>query len=80
MLEVKDLVENNENDISVVPDPGQYEYITDEGSPSQFLQLDSLEGSVTITPKHIIRVEFLRTALKGFTCLFYFGIMYASWR
>lgn len=44
MLEVKDLVENNENDISVVPDPGQYEYITDEGSPSQFLQLDSLEG------------------------------------
>ncbi|CDY48303.1 BnaC05g13570D [Brassica napus] len=44
MLEVKDLVENNENDMSVVPDPGQYEYITNEGSPSQFLQLDSLEG------------------------------------
>ncbi|CAN7021213.1 unnamed protein product [Brassica rapa subsp. trilocularis] len=41
MLEVKDLVENNENDMSLVPDPGQYEYITDEGSPSQFLQLDS---------------------------------------
>ncbi|KAH0877748.1 hypothetical protein HID58_065142, partial [Brassica napus] len=56
MLEVKDLVENNENDMSVVPDPGQYEYITNEGSPSQFLQLDSLEGSVTITPKHIIRL------------------------
>lgn len=59
MLEVKDLVENNENDMSVVPDPGQYEYITNEGSPSQFLQLDSLEGSVTITPKHIIRVDSL---------------------
>ncbi|KAF2555155.1 hypothetical protein F2Q68_00013578 [Brassica cretica] len=58
MLEVKDLVENNENDMSVVPDPGQYEYITDEGSPSQFLQLDSLEGSVTITPKHIIRFPY----------------------
>ncbi|KAF2546807.1 hypothetical protein F2Q70_00020098 [Brassica cretica] len=58
MLEVKDLVENNENDMSVVPDPGQYEYICDEGSPSQFLQLDSLEGSVTITPKHIIRFPY----------------------
>lgn len=48
MLEVKDLVENNENDMPIVQDPGQTEEcIFDEGSPSQFLQLDSFEGSVT---------------------------------
>ncbi|KAL0694718.1 hypothetical protein Bca4012_061898 [Brassica carinata] len=46
MLEVKDLVENSENDMPpIVPDPGQTEEcIFDEGSPSQFLQLDSFEG------------------------------------
>ncbi|CAH8381389.1 unnamed protein product [Eruca vesicaria subsp. sativa] len=45
MLEVKDLVENNENDMPIVADPGQTEEcIFDEGSPSQFLQLDSFEG------------------------------------
>ncbi|KAJ4916036.1 TRF-like 3 [Raphanus sativus] len=45
MLEVKDLVENNENDMPIAPDPGQTEEcIFDVGSPSQFLQLDSFEG------------------------------------
>lgn len=49
MLEVKDLLENNENDMPSVPDPGQTEEnIPDEWSPSQFLQLEGLEGSVTI--------------------------------
>uniref|UniRef100_A0A1J3JB67 Telomere repeat-binding protein 6 n=8 Tax=Noccaea caerulescens TaxID=107243 RepID=A0A1J3JB67_NOCCA len=45
MLEVKDLLENNENDMPSVPDPGQTEEnIPDEWSPSQFLQLEGLEG------------------------------------
>ncbi|KAJ0257235.1 TRF-like 3 [Hirschfeldia incana] len=45
MLEVKDLVENNESDMPMAPDPGQTEEcISDVGSPSQFLQLDSFEG------------------------------------
>ncbi|CAH2037159.1 unnamed protein product [Thlaspi arvense] len=41
LLEVEYLLRNNENDTSTVPDPGQ---TPDEGSPSQFLQLESLEG------------------------------------
>ncbi|XP_010476898.1 PREDICTED: uncharacterized protein LOC104756078 isoform X1 [Camelina sativa] len=45
MLEVKELLEKNENDMPVLPDPIQTEeYIPDEGSPSQFLQLDCFEG------------------------------------
>lgn len=50
MLEVRDLLENNEKDMPVLPDPIQTEgYIPDEGSPSQFLQLESLEGLVLFT-------------------------------
>ncbi|KAL1224108.1 Telomere repeat-binding protein 4 [Cardamine amara subsp. amara] len=45
ILEVKDLLENNENDMPILPDPILTEgYIADEGSPSQYLQLESLEG------------------------------------
>ncbi|KAF8047484.1 hypothetical protein N665_3001s0002 [Sinapis alba] len=45
MVEVKDLLGNSENDTPIVPDARQTEeYIPDEGSPSQFLQLDSFEG------------------------------------
>ncbi|XP_010498099.1 PREDICTED: uncharacterized protein LOC104775857 [Camelina sativa] len=45
MLEVKELLEKNENDMPVLPDPRQTEdYIPDEGSPSQFLQLECFEG------------------------------------
>ncbi|CAA7056621.1 unnamed protein product [Microthlaspi erraticum] len=45
MLEVKDLLENNENDMPTVPDPGQTEEdILDNWSPSQFLQLESFDG------------------------------------
>ncbi|CAN8292854.1 unnamed protein product [Cochlearia groenlandica] len=44
ILEVTDLLENNENDMPIIPDPGSEGYILDEGSPSQFLQLESLEG------------------------------------
>lgn len=47
MLEVKDLLENNENGMSILPDPILSEgYIADEGSPSQYLQLESFEGLV----------------------------------
>ncbi|AEE29593.1 TRF-like 3 [Arabidopsis thaliana] len=45
MLEVKNLLEKNEQDMPVLPDPIQTEeYIPDEGSPSQFLQLENFEG------------------------------------
>ncbi|XP_023645840.1 uncharacterized protein LOC17897993 isoform X2 [Capsella rubella] len=44
MLEVKELLKNNENDMPVLPDPIPTEDILDEGSPSQFLQLESFEG------------------------------------
>lgn len=73
MLEVKDLVENNENDMPIAPDPGQTEEcIFDVGSPSQFLQLDSFEGSVTITLKHIIQPFACSNRL---VCLYVFLIM-----
>ncbi|KAG7597368.1 SANT/Myb domain [Arabidopsis suecica] len=49
MLKVKDLLENNEHvnehDMPVLPEPIQTEkYTPDEGSPSQFLQLENFEG------------------------------------
>lgn len=54
MLEVKNLLENNEKDIPILPDPRQTEeYIPDEGSPSQFLQLESLEGLVLILAEFV---------------------------
>jgi len=44
------LLEKNEQDMPVLPDPIQTEeYIPDEGSPSQFLQLENFEGLVLIT-------------------------------
>ncbi|VVA91655.1 unnamed protein product [Arabis nemorensis] len=74
ILEVEDLLENKENDMPILPDPGQTEgYIPDEGSPSQFLRLESLEGlfqsetAEAYTEKLISPLEFKEELFHGFT-------------
>lgn len=63
MLKVKDLLENNEHvnepDMPVLPEPIQTEkYIPDEGSPSQFLQLENFEGLVLIHVESLLLEPF----------------------